>query len=67
MVSKDFLTRLQWLVWIAIYGGLLTIVLGTFVGRNDAAVAFWMYGGGAVLVLFGGILIYVRSRLHESL
>ena len=67
MVSKNALTRLQWLVWIAIYGGLLTIVLGTFVGRNDSDMAFWMYGGGAVLVLFGGILIYVRSRLHESL
>ena len=67
MVSKNVLTRLQWLVWIAIYGGLLTVVLGSFLGRNDSDMAFWMYGGGAVLVLFGGILIYVRSRLHESL
>ena len=67
MVSKNVLTRLQWLVWIAIYGGLLTVVLGSFLGRNDSDMAFWMYVGGAVLVLFGSILIYVRSRLHESL
>lgn len=66
MVSRDALTRLQWLVWIAIYGGLLTVVLGTFVGRTDATTAFWMYLGGAVLVLLGCVLIYVRSRLHES-
>lgn len=66
MVSKNFLTRLQWLVWIAIYGGLLTIVLGSFVGRNDPGTALWMYAGGAALVLVGGIMIFVRSRLHES-
>ncbi len=66
MVSKNAMTRLQWLVWIAIYGGLLTIVLGSFVGRGDPALAFWMYVAGATLVVLGGILIYVRSRLHES-
>ncbi len=66
MVSKAALSRLQVLVWVAIYGGLLGIVVGSFVSDSDPALANWMYVVGGLLVVAGVILIYVRSRLHES-
>ncbi len=66
MVSQKLLTRLQWLVWIAIYGGLLTVVLGTFVQGGDASTAWWMFVIGTVLVVLGSALIYVRSRLKAA-
>ncbi len=66
MASRIVLNRIQLLIWVAIYGGLLSIVLATFVGRNDETVAWWMTAGGGVFVATGVILIYVRSRLKES-
>ena len=66
MVSKTTLTRLQWLVWIAIYGGLLVISVASFLGQDDSATATAMYVVGGVLVAAGIVLIYIRSRLRES-
>ena len=65
MTSPIMLKRIQLLVWVAIYGGLLTIVLATFVGRNDEPLAWWMTVVGGLFVAFGVVLIYVRSRLKE--
>ncbi len=65
MTSPIMLKRIQLLVWVAIYGGLLTIVLATFVGRNDEPLAWSMTVVGGVFVAFGVVLIYVRSRLKE--
>ena len=65
MLSKTALSRLQWLIWIAIYGGLLVISVASFLGQNDAATATAMYVAGGVLVVGGIILIYVRSRLRD--
>jgi hypothetical protein len=66
MVRKTTLSRLQWLVWIAIYGGLLTISVASFLGQGDATTATAMYVVGGVLVAAGILLIYIRSRLRES-
>ena len=66
MVSKTILTRLQWLVWIAIYGGLLSISVASFLGDADSATATVMYVAGGVLVTAGILMIYIRSRLRES-
>ena len=66
MVSKTFLSRLQWLVWIAIYGGLLMISIASFLGQGDSATATVMYVVGGVLVVAGILMIYIRSRLRES-
>lgn len=65
MTSPIMLKRIQLLVWAVIYGGLLTIVLATFVGSNDESLAWWMTAIGGVFVAFGVVLIYVRSRLKE--
>lgn len=66
MVSKTTLIRLQWLVWIAIYGGLLVISVASFLGQDESTTAMAMYVAGGMLVAAGIVLIYIRSRLRQS-
>jgi hypothetical protein len=66
MASKTILSRLQWLVWIAIYSGLLTISVASFLGPGDSDTAAVMYVVGGVLVALGILMIYIRSRMRES-
>ena len=66
MASKTMLARLQKLIWVYIYGGLLSIVIGTFVRRTDESTAWWMTAIGGAVVLLGVVLIFVRSRLKET-
>jgi hypothetical protein len=63
MTSKAVLKRIQNLVWVYIYGGLLAIVLASFLGSGDAATAWWLRAIGGAFVAVGIVLIYVRSRL----
>ena len=60
------LMRLETLVWVLIYGGLLTLVVGLFMSRNQEGSGFEMMVGGATLAAIGAGLIYVRSRLREE-
>ena len=60
------LVRMERLVWVLIYGGLLSVVISYFLGDSDAALARGMVMGGLIAVLAGIILIYARSRLHEG-
>jgi hypothetical protein len=66
MASKSTLMWVQRLVWICIYGGLLSIVLGIFLARTEAALADSIQSAGGVFVAIGVLLIYVRSRLKET-
>ena len=66
MASKKTLMWVQRLVWIYIYGGLLAIVLGIFLARTDLTLARVIQSVGAVFVVVGVVLIYVRSRLRET-
>ena len=66
MVSNAVIQRIQLLIWVFIYGGLLAIVLATFVARTDEGTAWWMTLTGGVFVVVGAVLIYVRSRLKAS-
>ncbi len=61
--SSKAITRLQQLIWVLIYGGLLTLVLGLSVQRADDALGWSLVAGGAVVAALGFALIYVRSRL----
>jgi hypothetical protein len=63
MASLLTLKRLQQLIWVLIYGGLLTLVLGVSVQRTDDALGWSMVAGGAVLALLGAGLVFVRARL----
>ncbi|MDP2817656.1 MAG: hypothetical protein Q8O29_05150 [Polaromonas sp.] len=61
--SSKAITRLQQLIWVLIYGGLLTLVLGLSVQRSDDALGWSLVVGGGMVAAIGFALIYVRSRL----
>ena len=65
MASQSTLRWVQRLVWIGIYSGLLAIVLGVFLNPLEPLLAASIQGVGAVLLVAGLVLIYVRSRLQE--
>ena len=54
------------LIWVLIYGGLLTVGLGVSVQRSDDALGYGLVVAGAVMAVAGFALIYVRSRMNES-
>ncbi len=61
--SDKSIVRLQQLIWVLIYGGLLTLVLGLSVQRTDDVIGWFMVVGGGIVATIGFFLIYVRSRL----
>ena len=63
-VSSKAIARLQSLIWILIYGGLLTLILGIFVQRSSAHVGWSMIVAGGVVAALGFVLIYVRSKIN---
>ncbi|MGH8830573.1 MAG: hypothetical protein ACREXV_05725 [Polaromonas sp.] len=61
--SSKTVARLQALIWVLIYGGLLTLILGLSVGRTDDALGWSLAVGGGVVAAVGFVLIYVRSKI----
>ncbi len=66
MASPRTLARIEAWVWVLIYGGLLTLVLGLAVGRTDAALGWLLGVTGAVAACAGAVLLWVRSRLKQD-
>ncbi len=66
MASAKSLARLQALVWVLIYGGLLTLVLGLSTQRTDDALGWSLVVLGAGAAAAGFALIWVRSRLKQD-
>jgi hypothetical protein len=62
-VSNKSVARLQVLIWVLIYAGLLLLVLGLWVARIDPAMGWAMVGVGGGGAAVGFVLIYVRSRI----
>ena len=60
------LVRVERMVWVLIYGGLLSAVIAHFLAANNESLARVMVVAGIVAVVAGVVLIYVRSRLHEG-
>jgi hypothetical protein len=60
------MVRMERMVWVLIYGGLLSMVIGHFVAETDESLAQVMGFVGLMAVVAGAALIYVRSRLHEG-
>ena len=58
--------RIERVIWVLIYGGLLSIVLGAFIDQQEAQDASLFYQLGGLAVVAGVVLIYVRSRLREE-
>lgn len=57
------MTRFHSLIWILIYGGLLTLVFGLFVEGIDSATGELMVLGGGIAAALGVVLIYLRSKI----
>jgi hypothetical protein len=64
--SSRRLVRLQALIWVLIYGGLLTLVLGLSTERIDRTLGWSLVLAGGVVAAVGVVLIYVRSRLRQG-
>ena len=65
MAAPRTLQRLQPLIWVLSYGGLLTLVLGIATARTDGALGWSLAAGGGVAAAVGVALIAVRARLRE--
>ena len=66
MASLLTLKRVQQLVWVLIYGGLLSLVMGLSVQRTDAGLGWSLVIGGAIVALAGVVLIFVRARMKAD-
>ena len=66
MAASHTLQRLHKLIWVLIYGGLLTLVLGLATGRSDAALGWSLALGGGLAAAVGVVLIAVRARLKTD-
>jgi hypothetical protein len=60
------LVRLETLIWVLIYGGLLAVVLASFVENASLDVTQSLYWGGGGAIALGVGLIYLRSRLRDE-
>ena len=67
MAAPQTLQRLQTLIWVLIYGGLLTLVLGIATARTDGMVGWVLMVTGGVAAVVGVVLIAVRARLKVDL
>ena len=66
MPSARTLARLDALVWILIFGGLLVLILG-IASHDVAVIAGWSLTAlGGTAAAAGVVLIFVRSRLREA-
>jgi hypothetical protein len=55
--------KVETLVWVLIYGGLLTLGLGLSVRRTDDGLGTGLAIVGGAVAAVGFVLIYVRSRM----
>ena len=60
------LLRMERWIWILIYGGLLSIVLSTFVDKTQGQGAPAFLLGGALAVVAGVVMVVLRSKLREE-
>jgi len=54
------------IIWTLIYAGLLSIVLGYFVGQQEGQDASVFYNLGGLAVAVGVVMVFIRSRLREE-
>ena len=58
--------RLHTILWVLVYGGLLTLVLGLSVQRSDDDLGWSMVAAGLVVALLGFALVFVRARMKAD-
>lgn len=60
------LARMETLIWVLIYGGLLTLLIGLYMSREVGGSGFPLVLAGSAVTTCGAVLVYVRSRLREE-
>jgi hypothetical protein len=65
-MNLENLDKLGKLIWVLIYGGLLTLILSVVVHRTDSALGLAIGIPAALCAGLGFFLIYVRSRVKEK-
>ncbi len=58
--------RLHTAIWVLVYGGLLTLVLGLSVQRSDDDLGWSMVAAGLAVALLGLALVFVRARMKAD-
>jgi F0F1-type ATP synthase assembly protein I len=58
--------RIEQLVWVLIYGGLVSLSLGWFVTPQQGPWGELMITGGLVATVAGVVLIVVRARMKDQ-
>ncbi len=66
MTHPTKLKRLEVLIWVLIFGGLMTLVFGLSLERYRPESGLLFVVGGALLALIGAVLIFVRARLKST-
>jgi vacuolar-type H+-ATPase subunit I/STV1 len=66
MASARALAWIERLVWILIYAGLFTLVLGIATRGHSSGASWVLLVSGGILTVAGIVLIWVRSRLRET-
>ena len=64
--ARKFVAGLEALIWILIYGGLLTLILGFWVDPMDDDTGWPLMLGGGLAAVAGFALIYARSRIKTD-
>jgi hypothetical protein len=64
MANETDKLRVERWAWILIYGGLLALVLGMFLERQDRTLGDIFQIGGTVVAALGALLIWIRSRMN---
>jgi prolipoprotein diacylglyceryltransferase len=58
-------SKIEALIWVLVYGGLILVGLGLSVQRTDRGLGYGLAIVGGVVAVIGLALIYVRSRMKE--
>jgi hypothetical protein len=65
-LTKERVAQVEKWIWILLYGGLLTLVIGLALESRDPAIGWTLISGGGAAALGGLVLIYVRSRMRSE-
>jgi len=60
------IARIEQMVWVLVYGGLLTAVLGYFMETSQGVNATDLYAIGTLAIAMGVALIFIRSRMSND-
>ena len=66
MASFSQLQKLQVLIWVLIFGGLLSVVYGLAIKSYEWHVGMSLIIGGALAAALGAALILVRARMKPD-